>query len=153
VADEITVRTREKTRKTRRELPAEFSARIWKKGESGNPGGRPKTKPLTEALECLMGESYPVETLPRSLCVRLGLKRGNRYTWAEVAARYLMLGLQTGKGGVAACFKEVAERLEGKVTLPVEVTSPRDGLDELSEEELKTYIETGHMPAGRPGKP
>src|SRR5690349_14630443 len=141
----MTVRTREKTRKKRHELPREFSARIWKKGESGNPGGRPKTKPLTEALECLMTEAYPVETLPRALWVRLGLKRGKRYTWAEVAARYLILGLRTGKGGIAACFKEVAERLEGKVTLPVEVTSPRDGLDELNEEELRTYIETGDM--------
>jgi hypothetical protein len=141
-----------KTRKKRRELPPEFSARIWKKGESGNPGGRPKTKPLTEALECLMAETYPVETLPRSLRVCLGLKAGKHYTWAEIAARYLILGLRTGKGGIAACFKEVAERLEGKVALPVEVASPRDGLDELNEDELRTYIETGQMPAGRVGQ-
>jgi hypothetical protein len=133
-------------------LTAQMEANKWKKGQSGNPSGRPKKKPLTEALEALMAEPYPVDFLPLSERERLGLKEGGHYTFAEVTARYLILGVQTGKGGVGTCFKEVAERLEGKVMQPVELTSIRDGLDELTEEQLLQYIETGEMPVGPVGR-
>ena len=35
-------------------LPPELQANIWKPGQSGNPGGRPKRKPLTEALQAIL---------------------------------------------------------------------------------------------------
>jgi hypothetical protein len=140
------------TGKKTRTLPKAAERYKWPKGHSGNPSGRPKKKPLTDALEALMSEPYPVDTLPVQLRQRLGLKDSRKYTFAEITARCLILGVQTGKGGIATCFKEMAERLEGKVTLPVEVTSPRDGLDELNEDELKTFIETGEMPARQIGQ-
>jgi uncharacterized protein DUF5681 len=103
--------TRMKTRK----LPGSMEATKWKKGQSGNPSGRPKKKPLTEALEALMTEPYPIEFLPITERDRLGLRAGGHYTFAEVTARYLILGVQTGKGGVGTCFKEVAERLGARL--------------------------------------
>lgn len=67
----------------------------WKEGQSGNPGGRPKYKPLTEALQALLDE----EPL---------LKR-------ELMKSLLVKG---GKGDVSA-INSVWDRLEGKVATTV----------------------------------
>lgn len=63
----------------------------WKPGQSGNPGGRPKKKPLTEALEKIYSD--PDE------CMK--------------AARALARKVRAGS---IAHFQEAANRLEGRVT-------------------------------------
>jgi hypothetical protein len=92
----------------------------WPKGFSGNPTGPQPKKRMQQALEKLADSVYPIEVLPEGMRRRLDIHLGKKYTWADVAARYLFLGLMTGKGGVAACFREMADRLEGRVMLRLE---------------------------------
>ncbi len=75
----------------------------WPKGVSGNPGGRPKTKPLTDVLEWLLDQEAPGA-------------RGR--TYAEVIAEALIK--QARKGDVRA-IAELANRIEGKPLQPVNV--------------------------------
>jgi hypothetical protein len=109
--------------KTRRGNPDKIKPYKWKPGFCPNPSGRPKKKPVTEALEHLYGGLiYPVAALPEELRVRLGIEVKKKYTWADVAARFLHFGIMTGKGGIASCFAVMADRLEGKVVQGVEVS-------------------------------
>jgi Family of unknown function (DUF5681) len=42
---------------TASDIAARVAPYRWKRGESGNPGGRPKRKPLTEELERILAET------------------------------------------------------------------------------------------------
>lgn len=83
---------------TRQQLPPEMEARKWQPGQSGNPGGRPKKKPITDLFEELMSDPELVA----------GFK--------QAVAKSIM------KGGMAGVMymKEAADRLEGKVTQPID---------------------------------
>ena len=67
----------------------------WQKGQSGNPRGRPSTKPFKEALAALVDQNAEAMRL---------------------AAAALMARAQTGD---VAALKEVADRLDGKVPTTV----------------------------------
>ena len=71
----------------------------WKPGESGNPSGRPKKKPITEMFERIFSDPELV-TQFESAVVR-----------------------SITKGGMAGVMymKDAADRLEGKVTQPLDV--------------------------------
>lgn len=75
----------------------------WKPGVSGNPGGRPKTKPITSELVRLLQEKAP---------------KGRGQTWATAIAQAL-LG-KARKGDVRA-IAELANRVEGKPFQAIEV--------------------------------
>ncbi len=92
----------------------------WPKGVSGNPKGALPKRRMQQALEKLADSIYPVEVLPEGTRRRLDIRLGKKYTWADVASRFLFLGLMTGKGGVAACYREMADRLDGRVMLRLE---------------------------------
>ena len=92
----------------------------WPKGVSGNPRGPLPKKRMQQALEKLADSIYPVEVLPKDTRRRLDIQPGKKYTWADVASRFLFLGLMTGKGGVAACYREMADRLDGRGMLQLE---------------------------------
>jgi hypothetical protein len=79
--------------------------RPGKPGESGNPGGRPKTKPLTEELERLLGEQAP---------------KGKGQTWAAVIAEALVK--RASKGDVRA-IAELGNRIEGRPVQAVELNA------------------------------
>ena len=68
----------------------------WKPGESGNPGGRPKTKPLTSELERLLEEEAP---------------KAKGQTWAALIAQAL---LRKARKGDVRAITEVANRVEGR---------------------------------------
>ena len=68
----------------------------WKPGESGNPGGRPKTKPLTEELQRLLKQEAP---------------KGEGRTWAALIAEAL---LTKAREGDVRAITELANRVEGK---------------------------------------
>ena len=68
----------------------------WKPGQSGNPSGRPKKKPLTEALQRVLAKLSDDER--------------------DVLCKEMITKLATGD---VAAFKEVADRVEGKVPTPV----------------------------------
>ncbi len=82
----------------------------WPKGVSGNPGGRPKKKVITEAMEQLATEQVPREVLRR---LRLpGLRADAKVTWAYVIARGIAISAAKGRAEACSVF---ADRLEGKV--------------------------------------
>lgn len=80
----------------------------WKPGQSGNPGGRPKKKPLTEAYGRILKRRVPAEVVRK-----LGL-RGHP-TYAEMIA--LSLAREAVKGKVQAAA-ELADRVEGRIGAP-----------------------------------
>lgn len=68
----------------------------WKPGQSGNPSGRPKKKPITAALQRIFDKLSDHD--------------------AEVFAKAMFS--KAGQGDVGA-FKEICDRVEGKVAQPV----------------------------------
>ena len=70
----------------------------WQPGESGNPSGRPKKKPITEMYERILNN--PEHLAAIELATVNALKKGN-----------MAFVLQ---------LREVTDRIEGKVTLPIE---------------------------------
>ena len=78
---------------TNRVLAPEFVERIWKPGESGNPGGRPKKKPLTDAYAALLAKPIPND------------KEGR--TFAEAIAQAMIKEAIKGKVNAAS---EIADR-------------------------------------------
>lgn len=67
----------------------------WAKGQSGNPNGRPKTKPFCEALQ---------------LVVKRIDKASGKEELYLIAAKLLELA----KSGNIEAIKEIANRLDGK---------------------------------------
>jgi hypothetical protein len=68
----------------------------WKPGQSGNPGGRPKKKLVTDELEWLLEQEAP---------------RASGKTWAAVIAEAL---LRKARKGDVRAIAELANRVEGK---------------------------------------
>ena len=79
-------------------LPPAMEERKWKPGESGNPSGRPKKKPITEMYERIL--SNPEHLAAIELATVNALKKGN-----------MAFVLQ---------LREVTDRIEGKITQPIE---------------------------------
>jgi uncharacterized protein DUF5681 len=102
----------------------------WPKGFCPNPGGRPKRKPLTDALARLAERK-----VPKDATGILQPLRGKR--WADVMAAGLASAAAEGN---PAAFKEAADRLEGRVAQPI---TGADGAplipahDSLTEEALR----------------
>ncbi len=85
------------SRKNRRRLPPVETR--WKKGESGNPKGRPKKQ---DSLTSLLKEEI------KKICPADREKR----TWKELIIRAT---LQLAMKGNAAALREVWDRLDGKI--------------------------------------
>ena len=107
---------------TNRVLAPEFVERIWKPGESGNPGGRPRRKPLSDAYAALLNE--PV---PEAEAAKLKLKPGA--TYADIIAMSLMREAIKGKVPAAS---EMADRIEGRAIQTQEISGPAGGPLEVS---------------------
>lgn len=75
----------------------------FKPGQSGNPDGRPKSKPLTDALLKILREN-PLE--------------------AQKIARAM---LKKVRAGSVKHFTAIADRIEGKPVQPIEGTGGEDG--------------------------
>lgn len=84
--------------KIKRKLTPEMEDVKWKPGQSGNPSGRPKKKPITEIFERIMNNPELVAQFEAAI------------------AKSIM------KGGMAGVMyvREAADRIEGKVTQPIE---------------------------------
>jgi hypothetical protein len=98
----------------------------FKKGQSGNPGGRPKRGPLTDALALIADKKTPEELLskiPPSVAKVLGKKP----TLAQVLMFRLMYMAIAGDVGAT---RLIFERLEGKVPADVQ-QSDTSKLDDL----------------------
>ena len=79
---------------------------------SGNPGGRPKKKPISGRYEALLEE-----VLPDELRLALKLRKGATYGDAIVLGQ-----ARSALKGKTDAAKEIADRVEGKVTESVEVS-------------------------------
>ncbi len=88
----------------------------WKKGESGNPNGRPKKDIcLTSLLKKLLDE------VPEG-------EKGGR-TWAQLIALVLVRGALKGDRFL---IEMVLERVDGKVPQPLQHSGPNEGPIEMS---------------------
>jgi hypothetical protein len=76
----------------------------WKPGESGNPSGRPKKRPISDSYA-----EFAQRPLPEKLRRELGLQEG--VTFAE--AQTMSLFTAAAKGSVTAA-REIREAIEGK---------------------------------------
>lgn len=103
----------------------------WKRGQSGNPAGRPKNTKLTEATRAWLEE----------IDSKSGLTNAERVAMA--------LGKKALKGSHDA-FKAIGDRAEGKPSQSVEVIVEHGGLgpvlSQLNRGELRRYAETGELP-------
>lgn len=83
----------------------------WQPGQSGNPSGRPKKKPITEMFERLMSDPELVRAFEASIANSIR------------------------KGGMAGVMyvKEAADRIEGKVTQPIEADITVNLADAIAE--------------------
>jgi hypothetical protein len=75
----------------------------WKPGESGNPGGRPRTKLITAELERMLEQEAPT---------------ADGKTWAAVIAEAL---LKKARQGDVRAITELANRIEGKARQTVDL--------------------------------
>lgn len=95
--------------------PGSENLRPWQPGQSGNPGGRPKRKPLTDAYAALLDKPIPPDMARQ-------LKLDESTTYAQVIAMSLVREAVKGKVNAAA---EVADRVEGRITQPI--SGPDEG--------------------------
>jgi hypothetical protein len=84
----------------------------FQKGQSGNPGGRPKWKPITEALLELLAQD---------------LKKYKKFRAKTPAQKIAKRMIDDAVKGVTTLVREVLDRTEGKVPLPISTdTGPID---------------------------
>lgn len=104
----------------------------WEKGQSGNPRGRPKSKPLTDALRRIGGKKVTQETLDALIRQAPNIQKvlGKRPTYFDLLA-YSMI--QQGIRGQAGSGARIFERIEGRVVREIQETGEDDRLDELME--------------------
>jgi hypothetical protein len=88
----------------------------WPKGRSGNPGGRPTAKPITELYEQLLNDAATIKVI-----------------------RAAIIKTIKGKTAVVPLLREMADRLEGKVTQPV--VANVTPMSTLTDEELQAKID------------
>lgn len=82
----------------------------FKPGQSGNPGGRPKDRPLTDALR-------------RALALEIADKRKGKTKADQIA---VALVNKAAEGDVPA-YREIADRVEGKVPQAQEISGADGG--------------------------
>ena len=104
--------------KTKRPAPPH----AWKPGQSGNPGGRPKSRPVTNILKEIFADAKMVSEIKERICKTL---------------------TERGMAGVIL-FDRVADRLEGKVPDETIITDARDLPDDELLAELETLRAAGH---------
>ena len=104
----------------------------WRKGQSGNAGGRPKSRLLSEALRTRLGEIKPGDPAGR--------------TYAEIVAENLVeIACSEGPGAVHAA-SEIADRLEGRSRQQVEFADITAELRNKSDEELRFHLQHDRWP-------
>ena len=108
MADEQPHNTNENTK---RSLPVEAEPYKWQPGQSGNPGGRPKKKPITELYERILNDPANLDAIESA--VNKALQRGN-----------MAMVLQ---------LKEMTDRIEGKVTQPIQADLTVNLADAIAE--------------------
>jgi hypothetical protein len=107
----------------------------WKKGQSGNPSGRPKSKTLSNAYRNKLEEVVPNDPEGR--------------TWAELIAEAQVR--DAVRGNVQAA-REIADRTEGRARQSIEFEDKTltQAFERMTSEELEAYAQDGTFPAWFP---
>jgi Family of unknown function (DUF5681) len=110
----------------------------WKKGQSGNPSGRPKSKILSDAYRRKLGEPVPNDPEGR--------------TWAELIAEAQVR--DAVRGNVQAA-REIADRTDGRARQAIEFedTTMAKAFERMTTDELEAYARHGTLPAWFPRTP
>jgi hypothetical protein len=90
---------------TKRQLHPELANRLWKPGQSGNPSGRPKRAPITDAYIALLSKPVPGDKLKR--------------TYAEAIAQAVA---EKAIEGDTRAAQEITDRVEGRVVQKAELS-------------------------------
>lgn len=105
----------------------------FKKGSSGNPGGRPRTRVLSEALRNRLAEVKPDDPEHR--------------TWAEAIAENLVrIACSQGPSAVHAA-NEIADRIEGRPPQHLQISDFEADLQTRCDEELRFYVANSRWPS------
>jgi hypothetical protein len=127
----------EKTQKTgfRGPSPDVGKPYQWKKGQSGNPGGRPKSKTLSDAYKHKLEEPVPSDPEGR--------------TWAELIA---VSQVRDAVRGNVQAAREIADRTEGRPRQAIEFEDKTisQAFERMTSEELDAYARDGTLPAWFP---
>ena len=97
----------------------------FKPGQSGNPGGRPKKRPITDRYYEMAEEQIP-ETLRSKMQKSLGIKLPEGSTWGRIVTLRQFLqasGLRIDSGSTRAA-REIREAIEGKAPQRIEISGP-----------------------------
>lgn len=110
------------------------AATRWKKGQpSPNPGGRAKSRILSEALRTRLAEVKPNDPAGR--------------TYAEFVAENLIeIACSAGPGAVHAAA-EIADRLEGRAPQSIQISDLAADLQSRSDQELEFYLAHNRWPS------
>src|SRR5271168_4212991 len=102
-----------------------------KKGQSGNPGGRPRSKTLSDAYRLKLEEPVPNDPEGR--------------TWAELIAEAQVR--DAVRGNVQAA-REIADRTEGKARQAIEFEDKTmtEAFERMTSAELEAYAVSGALP-------
>ncbi|HEY6339330.1 MAG TPA: DUF5681 domain-containing protein [Candidatus Sulfotelmatobacter sp.] len=76
----------------------------FKPGQSGHPGGRPRVKPISDALRTLLEKK---------------VEEYEKFKPATQAEKLAQRMIDDSAGGNTACMRETLDRTEGKVPLPI----------------------------------
>lgn len=93
----------------------------FKPGQSGNPGGRPKKRPITDEYFALTNKAIP-EKLRKKLQKKWGIELEKGITFAQMNA--LRRSLDALEQGGHTSSKEIREAIEGKAPERLEISGP-----------------------------
>ncbi len=121
----------ENRRKTGGDNLRHGAASRWKPGQSGNPGGRPRTAVLSQACREKLSEPVPGDAEGR--------------TFAQAIAK--MLATKALEGDLRAA-QELGDRAEGRPcqSVQIENTTLREAFERMNRTELEAYAEKGTLP-------
>ncbi len=105
----------------------------FRKGQSGNAGGRPKTRLLSEALRNRLAQTVDHDPTGR--------------TFAEAIADNLVrIATSQGPSAVHAA-SEIADRIEGRSRQSIEFSDISAELRSKSDAELQFYVDNNRWPS------
>jgi hypothetical protein len=113
--------------------PSIGRATQFRKGQSGNAGGRPKSRLLSEALRNRLAQTVDDDPAGR--------------TFAEAIAHNLVrIATSQGPSAVHAA-SEIADRIEGRSRQSIEFSDISADLRSKSDAELQFYVDNNRWPS------
>jgi hypothetical protein len=112
--------------------PSIGKATQFRKGQSGNAGGRPKSRVLSEALRARLAEVKQDDSEKR--------------TWAEIIATNLIEIASSKSPSAVSAANEISDRIEGRSRQSIEVSDVMADLRSRSDEELRFHLQHDRWP-------